>query len=224
LRASVGLTEASNGRLARVGRIDRSVKCWLQIIMLQPEILLRRRNLRLADDHPPPRCRQSKETRRSGFFEMNSLSDRRRKENRRLLNSRRRHQRPIRHVTRDEPQARRIVRHCLQRRATAPRWIDFGSQLRELADPILGIGLVMPEALLSEADRSDRGGNCRCGPGASTVRASRADRSSSTAGSCWHASAREQPAFRGLTGHPRRSMSLMEWSEMFRPCTPTGSR
>jgi hypothetical protein len=49
--------------------------------MPQAEILLRRRNHRIADDHPPPASLWSKETRRSGFFEMKSLSNRRCKEN-----------------------------------------------------------------------------------------------------------------------------------------------
>jgi predicted DNA-binding WGR domain protein len=43
--------------------------------------------------------------------------------------------RRIRHVATDEAQACRIVRHCLQRRATAPRRIGVSYQLRELADP-----------------------------------------------------------------------------------------
>ena len=43
--------------------------------------------------------------------------------------------RHIRHVASNEAQARRIVRHCLQRRATAPRRIGVPYQLRELADP-----------------------------------------------------------------------------------------
>jgi hypothetical protein len=45
--------------------------------MLQPEILLRRRNPCTADSHPSSPRRWSKETRRSGFFEMKSLTDRR---------------------------------------------------------------------------------------------------------------------------------------------------
>ena len=53
--------------------------------MPQAEILLRRRNPRIADDHLPPAGRLSKETRRSGFFEMKSLSDRRGKQNGRLI-------------------------------------------------------------------------------------------------------------------------------------------
>ena len=65
---------------ARVGLIDRSVVCRLQVIRLQAEILLRRRNPRIADDHPPPASRWSKETRGNGFFEMESLSNRRCKE------------------------------------------------------------------------------------------------------------------------------------------------
>ena len=34
--------------VARVGLIDRSIESWLQIIMLQPGILLRCRNPRIA--------------------------------------------------------------------------------------------------------------------------------------------------------------------------------
>ena len=82
LRASVGSTDASNGVLARVGGlIDRNVECGLDVIMPQAKILLRRRNPRIADDHPPPASPWSKETRRSVFFEMKSLSKRRCKEN-----------------------------------------------------------------------------------------------------------------------------------------------
>jgi hypothetical protein len=43
--------------------------------------------------------------------------------------------RRIRHVAQDEAQARRIVRRCLQRRATAPKRIGVPYQLRELTDP-----------------------------------------------------------------------------------------
>ena len=43
--------------------------------------------------------------------------------------------RTIRHVASDEAQARRIVRHCLQRRRTAPRRIGVAYQLTDLADP-----------------------------------------------------------------------------------------
>jgi hypothetical protein len=67
--------------LSAIRRIDRSIESWLQIIMLQPEILLRCRNPRIADDHPPPAGRQSKETRRSGLFQMKSLNDRHGKQN-----------------------------------------------------------------------------------------------------------------------------------------------
>ena len=56
--------------------------------MPQAEILLRRRNPRVADDQPPPASRWSKETRRSGFFEMKSLSNRRCKENARFSDHR----------------------------------------------------------------------------------------------------------------------------------------
>lgn len=41
----------------------------------------------------------------------------------------------VRHVAGDEAAARKIVRHCLQRRATAPRRIGVAYQLRELHDP-----------------------------------------------------------------------------------------
>ena len=41
----------------------------------------------------------------------------------------------VRHVAADEAQARKIVRHCLQRRATAPKRIAVPYQLRELHDP-----------------------------------------------------------------------------------------
>ena len=43
--------------------------------------------------------------------------------------------RTVRHVAADEAAARKIVRHCLQRRATAPRRIGIPYQLRELHDP-----------------------------------------------------------------------------------------
>jgi hypothetical protein len=43
--------------------------------------------------------------------------------------------RRIRHVAQDEAQARRIVRRCLQRRATAPKRIGVAYQLRDLDDP-----------------------------------------------------------------------------------------
>jgi hypothetical protein len=54
--------------------------------MPQLEILLGRQNPCVADDQPPPPSRCSKETRLSGFFEMKSLSNRRCKENPRLIN------------------------------------------------------------------------------------------------------------------------------------------
>ena len=41
----------------------------------------------------------------------------------------------IRHVAADEADARKIVRHCLQRRRTAPKRIGVAYQLRELSDP-----------------------------------------------------------------------------------------
>lgn len=43
--------------------------------------------------------------------------------------------RTVRHVAQDEAHARRIVRHCLQRRTTAPRRIGVAYQLTDLADP-----------------------------------------------------------------------------------------
>jgi hypothetical protein len=43
--------------------------------------------------------------------------------------------RTVRHVACDEAEARRIVRHCLKRRATAPKRIGIPYQLRDLADP-----------------------------------------------------------------------------------------
>jgi hypothetical protein len=43
--------------------------------------------------------------------------------------------RTVRYVAADEAGARKIVKHCLQRRATAPRRIGVGYQLRELTDP-----------------------------------------------------------------------------------------
>ncbi len=45
------------------------------------------------------------------------------------------HGRLVRHVAADEDAARKIVRHCLQRRATAPRRIGVPYRLCELADP-----------------------------------------------------------------------------------------
>lgn len=43
--------------------------------------------------------------------------------------------RRIRHVAASEQEARKIVRHCLQRRSSAPKRIGVGYQLRELSDP-----------------------------------------------------------------------------------------
>jgi hypothetical protein len=43
--------------------------------------------------------------------------------------------RTVRHVAGDEAQARRIVRHCLRRRATAPRRFGVPYRLCELNDP-----------------------------------------------------------------------------------------
>jgi WGR domain len=42
--------------------------------------------------------------------------------------------RTVRYVAGDEAKARKIVRHCLQRRASAPKRIGVGYQLRELDD------------------------------------------------------------------------------------------
>lgn len=43
--------------------------------------------------------------------------------------------RTVRHVANDEAGARKLVRHCLQRRATARKRIGVGYQVRELSDP-----------------------------------------------------------------------------------------
>ena len=43
--------------------------------------------------------------------------------------------RTVRYVADDEAAARKIIRHCLQRRATAPKRIGVPYQVRELADP-----------------------------------------------------------------------------------------
>ena len=43
--------------------------------------------------------------------------------------------RTVRYVAGNETEARKIVRHCLQRRATAPRRIGVAYRLRELDDP-----------------------------------------------------------------------------------------
>ena len=65
-----------------MGRLSRRVSRRLQFIMPQAEdFLLRRRNRRVADDQLPPARRWSKETRRNGLLEMESLSDRHRKRN-----------------------------------------------------------------------------------------------------------------------------------------------
>jgi len=85
LASRTGLASTAADRPARFGRIDRSVECGLLVIMPQAKILLRRRNPRIADDHPPPASSWSKETRRGGFFEMKSLSNRRCEENARFL-------------------------------------------------------------------------------------------------------------------------------------------
>jgi hypothetical protein len=52
--------------------------------------------------------------------------------------------RTIRHVAGDEADARRIVRQCLQRRATAPRRIGVAYQLTDLADPGQWIAAPLP--------------------------------------------------------------------------------
>src|SRR5689334_7259368 len=41
----------------------------------------------------------------------------------------------VRYVAADEAGARKIVRHCVQRRATAPRRIGVGYRVRYLSDP-----------------------------------------------------------------------------------------
>jgi hypothetical protein len=79
LFSSQAPSAAAAGELRRSGgasrRIDRTVESGLHVITPQAKILLRRRNPRLADDHPPPASPWSKETRRRAF-EMKSLSNR----------------------------------------------------------------------------------------------------------------------------------------------------
>jgi len=43
--------------------------------------------------------------------------------------------RTLRHAAASEPEARKIVRHCLQRRGTAERRIGVGYRIQELTDP-----------------------------------------------------------------------------------------
>ncbi len=43
--------------------------------------------------------------------------------------------RTVRYIAGDEDEARRIVRRCLQRRATSPKRIGVGYRFRELIDP-----------------------------------------------------------------------------------------
>lgn len=43
--------------------------------------------------------------------------------------------RTVHYVAADQAQARNIVRHCLQRRVTAPRRIGVPYHLREMHDP-----------------------------------------------------------------------------------------
>jgi hypothetical protein len=43
--------------------------------------------------------------------------------------------RTVRYVAGDEAEARKIIRHCLQRRPNAPKRMGVGYQLRELIDP-----------------------------------------------------------------------------------------
>ena len=50
----------------------------------------------------------------------------------------------IRHVASDEADAQKIVRHCLQRRRTAPKRIGVAYQLRHLADPGQWIAVPLP--------------------------------------------------------------------------------
>jgi hypothetical protein len=54
---SVSYISSSSPKLTWRNLIDRSIESWLQIIMLQPEILLRCRNPRIADEHHPPASR-----------------------------------------------------------------------------------------------------------------------------------------------------------------------
>ena len=69
------------------GRIDRSAERGLHVIVPQAKILLRGRNPRVVDDDPLPASPGNNETRRSEFFEMKSLCNRRCKENPGLSNS-----------------------------------------------------------------------------------------------------------------------------------------
>ena len=73
--------------------------------------------------------------------------------------------RTVRYLASDEADARKIVRHCLQRRATAPRRIGVAYRLRELADPgqwapMLEAGglACRPEYAILHADRLIIGG------------------------------------------------------------------
>jgi hypothetical protein len=53
--------------------------------------------------------------------------------------------RRIRHLASDEMDARRIVHHCLQRRATAPRRIGVAYRSTDLADPGHWIAAPLPQ-------------------------------------------------------------------------------
>ncbi|APW58613.1 WGR domain-containing protein [Paludisphaera borealis] len=50
--------------------------------------------------------------------------------------------RTIRHVAADEAHARKIVKHCLQRRGSAKKRIGVGYQIRELSDSGGWLGMV----------------------------------------------------------------------------------
>ena len=73
--------------------------------------------------------------------------------------------RTVRYVAASEADARKIVRHCLQRRATAPKRIGVAYRLRELDDPGQWVSSLDPgglacraECAILQADRAQIGG------------------------------------------------------------------
>src|SRR4051794_35266129 len=52
--------------------------------------------------------------------------------------------RRIRHAAADEAEARKIVRHCLQRRGTARKRIGVAYRIRKLADPKQWAAISLP--------------------------------------------------------------------------------
>ncbi len=64
----------------------------------------------------------------------------------------------IRHVASDEQEARRIVKHCLQRRSSAPKRIGVGYQLCQIDDQgnwVAAIPGMMPSHVSNPDDSSD---------------------------------------------------------------------